>query len=157
MGIASKDLQEFYRAQIVRDIFFGSNRTAGMEFIFKPIDMDAAITQFILDVDGQLVKYSHGPQVPISVQWPGPRGSSQVRLQISTASAGVMSGQVFEGPWALFRMFDRVKIQQSTQPEKFFVTFNIDGQKVKFEIITNSVQNPFRLHELEQFSCPSRI
>ena len=128
-----------------------------MNFMFKPIDMDASITQFILDVDGQSVEYRHGPQVPTSIQWPGPKGSTQVRLQIYPASISGTSGQVFEGPWALFRMFDKIQITPSTQPEKFFATFNIDKRKVQFEIVTSSVQNPFRLQEFEQFNCPTRL
>jgi type VI secretion system protein ImpL len=37
------------------------------------------------------------------------------------------------------------------------VTFDVDGRKAVFEVTTNSVQNPFRLRELEQFSCPTRL
>jgi len=158
MGLASTDLQAFHQAKIIRDTFFrhGGNSPA-MEFVFKPIDMDPSITQFILDIDGQLVKYSHGPQVPISVRWPGPRGSSQVRLQISPITSYGASGQVFEGPWALFRMFDKIEIKTSVQPERFFTTFNVDGREIQFEVVTSSVQNPFRLRALEQFSCPKRL
>lgn len=158
MSPASSALQEFQRAQTIRDVFFrGGGRTPGMSLTFKPIEMDASITQFILDVDGQLVKYSHGPQVPMTLQWPGPRGSSQVRLQISPASASGESGQLFEGPWALFRMLDGMKITPTSQPEKFIVTFNVDGRKARFDVLTSSVQNPFRLNELRQFHCPGRL
>ncbi len=157
-GDASRDLQEFKRAQIIRDIFFrGGARATNINFTFKPIDMDPAITQFILDIDGQMVKYSHGPQVPVSIQWPGPRGSTQVRLQISPAQQEGISGQVFEGPWALFRMFDNVQINPSSQPEKFSAIFNINGRKAQFEVTTSSVQNPFRLQELKEFRCPSTL
>ncbi len=157
-GDTSRDLQEFKRAQFIRDIFFrGGARTANINFTFKPIDMDPTITQFILDIDGQLVKYSHGPQVPISIQWPGPRGSTQVRLQISPAQQQGVSGQVFEGPWALFRMFDNVQINPSPQPEKFSAIFNINGKIAQFEVTTSSVQNPFRLQELKEFRCPSKL
>ncbi len=158
MGQSSGALQEFHHAQVIRDVFFRSGgRVPAMSLTFKPLDMDASITQFILDVDGQLVKYSHGPQVPMTLQWPGPRGSSQVRLQISPASSGGASGQVFEGPWALFRMLDGMQINPTSQPEKFLVTFGVDGRKARFEVTTSSVQNPFRLNELKQFSCPSRL
>ena len=158
MRRSSGALQEFQRAQIIRDVFFpGGGRTAGMNLTFKPIEMDASITQFILDVDGKLVRYSHGPQVPATLQWPGPRGSSQVRLQISPASASGVSGQVFEGPWALFRMLDGMQISPTSQPEKFIVTFSVDGRKARFEVVTSSVQNPFRLNELNQFHCPGRL
>jgi type VI secretion system protein ImpL len=116
--------------------------------------MDAAITQFILDVDGQLVKYAHGPQVPQSVQWPGPRGSTQVRVQIQPPGPSGLSGITTEGPWALFRMFDKVQLVQTSAPERFRAIFTVDGRKAEFEVTASSVQNPFRLRELEQFQCP---
>jgi len=157
MADSTGALLQFQRAQTIRDVFFrNGGRTAGMRLDFKPLEMDAAITQFILDVDGQIVKYSHGPQVPQPVQWPGPKGSSQVRVQISPPMTNAPFGP-FEGPWALFRMFDRLKIEPTSQPEKFIVTFNIDGRKAQFEVVTSSVQNPFRLRDLEQFQCPNRL
>lgn len=155
----SKHLEEFYRAYVIRDVFFQDNNpTAKINITFTPIDMDPTITQFTLDFDGQLIKYSHGPQVPIAIQWPGPRGSSQVRIQISPAIPGNnKSGQTYNGPWALFRMFDDIQIIPSAQSEKFTATFNIDGRKAQFEVTTNSVKNPFRLKELEQFKCPTKL
>lgn len=157
-GDASAGLAQFERAQIIRDVFFRSGgKTPSLKLDMKPIEMDASITQFTLDVDGQLVRYSHGPQVPTAVNWPGPRGSSVVRLTLAPTPAGRTSGETFEGPWSLFRLFDRAKIEPTAQPEKFRVTFDVDGRKAVFEVTTNSVQNPFRLRELEQFSCPARL
>ncbi|MBC7944271.1 MAG: type VI secretion system membrane subunit TssM [Burkholderiales bacterium] len=158
MGGTSNTLLQFQLAQTIRDVFFrGGGKAASMRLEFKPMEMDASITHFVLDIDGQLIKYSHGPQVPTPVQWPGPRGNTQVRLQLSPPSAGGTSGQMTEGPWALFRMFDRAKIDATGQPEKFFITFNVDGRKARFEVVTSSVQNPFRLRELDQFQCPGRL
>jgi len=154
MGTTSNALLQFQRAQVIREVFFSKGSAAGMRLDLKPVMMDEAITQFTLDVDGQLVKYSHGPQVPAQVQWPGPRGSTQVRLQLSPPSATGASGRTFEGAWALFRLFDQVQIDATGQPEKFIATFNIEGRRTQFEVLTNSVRNPFRLAELEQFQCP---
>ena len=119
--------------------------------------MDDTITQFTLDVDGQLVKYSHGPQIPSSVQWPGPRGSTQVRVQLQPALATGSSGLVTEGPWALFRLFDRLQIVPGGAPERFRVTFDIDGRKATFDVTASSVVNPFRMRELAEFSCPTAL
>ena len=154
---SSATLLQFQRAQAIRDIFFRGARTAGFRLDFKPMEMDASITQLILDVDGQIVSYSHGPQVRTAVQWPGPRGSTQTRLQFSPPLASGTSAQIFDGPWALFRMLDRAKIETTPQAERFLVTFTIDGRKAKFEVTTSSVQNPFRLPELEQFACPEKL
>jgi type VI secretion system protein ImpL len=158
-GDTSASLVQFQRAQMIRDVFFrAGGKTAGLRLEFKPVEMDASITQFLLDIDGQIVRYAHGPQVPTPVVWPGPRGSTQVRLQISPPSAGGgTSGLVTEGPWALFRMLEQVRMEPTPQPEKFRVTFAVEGRRAVFEVLTSSVQNPFRLRELEQFQCPSRL
>lgn len=148
-------LIQFQRAQRIREVFFAAGgRTPGLRLEFKPLEMDATITQFILDVDGQLVRYGHGPQVPQPVTWPGPRGSTQVRLQVQPPGPSGLSGITTEGPWALFRMFDKVNITPTAQAERFIVDFVVDGRKAQFEVTANSVQNPFRLRELEQFQCP---
>ncbi|MGA8054021.1 MAG: type VI secretion system membrane subunit TssM [Burkholderiales bacterium] len=151
-------LLQLQRAQAIRDVFFrGGGTAASLKLDVKPIQMDASITQFILDVDGQIVRYAHGPQVPTPIQWPGPRGSGQVRVQVSPPAAAGASGLTFEGPWALFRMLDRTQVDTTPQAERFNVTFNIEGRKATFEVTTSTVQNPFRLRDLEQFQCPSQI
>ena len=151
-------LLQFQRAQAIREVFFrGGGNAAALRLEFKPVEMDAAVTQFILDVDGQLVRYSHGPQVPQTVQWPGPRGSTQVRLQMQPAGPGGVSGLTTEGPWALFRLFDKVQLEATDDAARFKAVFEVDGRKAAFEIVASSVRNPFRLRELEQFQCPAGL
>jgi type VI secretion system protein ImpL len=157
-GGTPASLRPFQQAQMIRDVFFrGGARTAGLQLEFKPVEMDASILQFLLDVDGQLVRYSHGPQVPAKVLWPGPSGKNQVRLALQPPSPGGTSGRVFDGPWALFRMLDDQKFEPTGQPDKFLVTFVIDGRRARFELLSSSVQNPFTLPELKQFQCPAGL
>ncbi|MGY4828944.1 type VI secretion system membrane subunit TssM [Sphaerotilaceae bacterium SBD11-9] len=157
MGTDSSTLLQFQHAAVIRDTFFRGGPQMGMRLDFKPVEMDATITQFILDVDGQVVKYAHGPQIPTSVQWPGPRGSSQVRVALTPVSVNGNSGLTNDGPWALFKLFDRQQIEGAGAPERFRVTFNVDGRKATFLVTSSSVRNPFRLPELEQFSCPGKL
>jgi type VI secretion system protein ImpL len=154
----SAALAEFQRAQVIRDVFFrGGGGTPSIQLDFKPIEMDASIQQFILDVDGKPVKYSHGPQNATSVQFPGPGGRSLVRASISPTPSSGSNGMRFEGPWALFRMFDGVQIVETRQSERFVATFSIEGRRTVFEIYASSVRNPFRLPELSQFRCPTAL
>jgi type VI secretion system protein ImpL len=151
----SSALAEFQRAQVIRDIFFrGGGNTPSIQLEFKPLEMDASIQQFTLDVDGKLVRYAHGPQIPVRVQFPGPSGRSQVRVSISPPPRSGSSGIKFEGPWALFRMFDDVKIEETKQYERFVASISVEGRRAVFEVLASSVRNPFRLPELSQFRCP---
>jgi type VI secretion system protein ImpL len=158
LGTDVGTLPQFQRAAVIRDTFFPAGAAApAMRLEFKPVEMDRELTQFIIDVDGQQIRYAHGPQLVTPVQWPGPRGSSQVRVQISPPGASGNSGMTLEGPWALFRMFDRVRIEPGNSPERFRATFDIDGRKAVFDVSTSSVRNPFILRELVEFSCPSTL
>ncbi|RYZ08066.1 MAG: type VI secretion system membrane subunit TssM, partial [Comamonadaceae bacterium] len=157
-AVTTASLAQFERAARIKDIFFrAGGRAPAMRLDFKPVEMDETITQFILDVDGQLVKYAHGPVVPMAVQWPGPKGSNQVRVQISPTSATGSSGQAVDGPWALFRTLDKAQLEAGDLPERFFITFNIDNRRTRFEVTANSVQHPIRLRELREFSCPEGL
>jgi type VI secretion system protein ImpL len=150
-------LAQFERAARIRDIFFRNGKTPSIRLDFKVVEMDASITQFVLDVDGQLVKYAHGPILPMALQWPGSKGSNQVRVQLTPPSATGTSGQVADGPWALFRLLEKAQLENAGSPEKFFVTFNIENRRTRFEVTANSVQNPLRVRELLEFSCPEGL
>lgn len=150
----SGSLREFERADTIRKAYFRGAQTPSYRFEFKPEQMDSAITKFTLDIDGQVVSYDHGPVVPKWVNWPGPTGTSIVRLQVSPPGASG-SGFTTEGPWALFRMFDKAQtVRNPTQSEKMTVTFMLDGRAVRFAVTAGSVQNPYNLPELRQFQCP---
>src|SRR5262249_17270057 len=135
----SSALGEFQRAQVIREVLFrGAGTMPSMQVELKPVEMDASIQQFILDVDGKLVKYSHGPQVPVSVQFPGPGGKSLIRASISPAPSSGSSGLTFEGPWALFRLFDGVQIINTSQPDRFIAALTVDGRRTVFEVFASS-------------------
>jgi len=149
------NLAQFQRAATIRDVFFRGGGSVRLDF--KPIDMDPTITQLTLDVDGQLVKYAHGPQVPQSIQWPGSKGGISARIQITPPAPSGASGLTAEGAWALFRLFDKARVEGMGAPEKFKVTFDVEGRQASFEVTASSVQNPFRLRELSEFRCPSGL
>ena len=140
---------------MIRETFFaGGSAVPSTRLEFKAVEMDTELREFTLDVDGQLVRYAHGPQIPALVQWPGPRGTGVVRVMVQPAGG---TGMVNDGPWALFRLFERVKLQPGPSPEKFRATFEIDGRKAVFDVTASSVRNPFRLPELRSFACPNGL
>jgi len=154
LGSDNGTLPQFQRAQAIRETYFIGGVGPATRLDFKPIEMDAALKEFTLDVDGQIVRYDHGPQIPQPVKWPGPRGTGVVRVMVQPAGS---TGMVNDGPWALFRLFERVSFQPGAVPEKFRATFDIDGRKAVFEVTAGSVRNPFRLPELRAFSCPNGL
>jgi type VI secretion system protein ImpL len=118
--------------------------------------MDAGVSQFILDIGGQIVDYRHGPSNAQSLQWPSPEGIGRVRL-VFVGLEGKESSVTEEGPWAWFRMLDRARMQATAQDELFKVQFSLSGMSAAFDLRAASVRNPIRLDELRGFRCPERL
>ncbi|NRO97437.1 type VI secretion system membrane subunit TssM [Paraburkholderia sp. NMBU_R16] len=149
-------LASFEKAAVIRDVYFaGASHDAQLKVEIMPLDMDPSITEMVLDVDGQIIRYAHGPQVPATVQWPGPRGSNQVRLQVFEQS-GATGGFMTEGPWALHRLFDRASLSLGRAPEQMVASFTVDGKPLSLRVTAGSIRNPFRLPQMESFSCPAK-
>ena len=76
---------------------------------------------------------------------------------ICTATRGLGTKVLFDGPWALFRLFDRFEVQPSAAPEKFSLLLSLDGKRARVDVIAASVFNPFQMKEIKQFRCPGAL
>ncbi|MBI6550368.1 type VI secretion system membrane subunit TssM [Xenorhabdus lircayensis] len=150
-------LKPFKQAQIIRDTFFNTGATPSFRVIVRTVDMDNDILSMILDVDGQRLQYSHGPPVSQLLNWPGPNGTNQVRIQLNLAD-GTTASLITSGPWALNRLIDLKKYSTMSQNTGnsmgLFATFNISGHDISLEFTPNSIFSPFQLPD---FTCPSLI
>jgi len=151
--VAAAALADFQRAARIREVFFrGGGRAPSFRLDVRAVELADGLKEVTLDVDGQAFKLTGPTSAPASLSWPSTRVSSQVRL------SGGGAPLQFDGPWALFRMFDRFDVQAvPQQPEKFIVTLNLDGKRARLEVTANSVFNPFRLREIQQFRCPGAL
>jgi type VI secretion system protein ImpL len=153
LGQDAGSLPQFQRAAAIRETFFSAGAavpTTRLEI--KPVEMDSTISNFTLDVDGQIVRYAHGPQTPAPVTWPGKGGTNVVSVMVQPGN-----GMRADGPWALFRLFDRVSFEAASDREKYRMRFDLDGRSAKFDVTMGSVRNPFRMKELQSFSCPNGL
>jgi type VI secretion system protein ImpL len=154
--IAPADLLQFQRAAVIRDLFFaGGGNTPTVRFDITPITLDGGTNQVTLDLGGTPITYAHGPSRATQVTWPGQTGMSSVRLVFDPAPTVGTRVLQASGPWALFRLFEQGRLQQSDSPEQYTLTFQSgDGHQASFEIRAGSVQNPFTPGLLRNFQCP---
>ncbi len=153
--VAAAALLEFQRAARIREVFFRSGgKQPSLKIELRVAEMDPSLKELLLDVDGQVQKLVAGGQ-SISVSWPSQRVAAQIKL--SSGAAGAAAPLLFEGPWALFRLFDRFGVEPSAVPEKFSIPIIVDGKKARVDVIAASVFNPFQLKEVKQFRCPAAL
>jgi type VI secretion system protein ImpL len=156
--VSAAHLRQFKRADAIKNAFFrAGGQSPSFGFSIKPMSMSVEITQLHLNIDGQLLRYAHGPIRGTPMKWPGPNNSGQVSLQISPPVIGGASGITLEGPWALLRLIDQGSLHRLERSEQFALTFNLGGRDISFELRAGSAVNPFYLQELHQFSCPQNL
>jgi type VI secretion system protein ImpL len=152
-SLSSAALLQMQGAAAIREAFFqdgGANPV--VHFALKPVYLDADVTQFQLNLEGQEFTYRHGPAKFTDARWPGTGGSTQVRI-VFEGRSGVQSSRTEEGPWAWFRILEQSE-KEIVSPDWFIVTFDVDGHKAKYQVRASSVMNPFVMRDLQRFQCP---
>ena len=156
LGVPNAVLRQFQRAIMIRDTFFrdGSN-TPQVNFILKPVYLDANIRSIRIDLEGQQFRYRHGPARSLRAQWPGPESTGRVRIEFEDLG-GVQLSKTKEGPWAWFKLLDEAEISVQSE-DRALVTFTFSGRKSSWEIRADSVVNPFVKVQLDRFRCPQAL
>ena len=158
IGISNSALRHFERAARIREAFFaGGSAQPLVNFQMLPLYLDKAARQVLLELGDQRLTYRHGPTRRQRMQWPPSSGSTRARL-VFTPLGGAQSRSISaEGPWALFRLLDKAKVESTGMPDRFKVTFEVQGLRAVFELRASSVTNPFRKGALEGFQCLGRL
>jgi type VI secretion system protein ImpL len=146
-------LVNFQYAARIREAFFRSGGLSpSVKLELRVLELGEGLKDLTIDIDGQAQKLALGaPSVILTA--PSPRNASQLRLSSSLGGAPLQ----FEGPWALFRLFDRFEVQPTGRAEKVIVVMNLEGKRARVEVTAGSVFNPFRMREVQQFRCPSTL
>jgi type VI secretion system protein ImpL len=146
-------LVDFQRAARIKEAFFrAGGKVPGFKIDLRVVEMAEGLKELTLDVDGQALKFVAGNTAAQTLAWPSTKVASMIRL--SAPGTGV---QTFEGPWALFRLFNQFEVQPSPQPERFTVVLQLDGRKARLEVISASAINPLRMREIQTFRCPEAL
>ena len=146
-------LADFQRASRIKEAFFrAGGKVPGFKVDLRVLEMSDGLKDLTLDIDGQAFKFVVGNTAAQTITWPSPRVASQIKLQAAEGTP-----QVFEGPWALFRLFAKFENRPSPQPEKFVVILTLDGKRATMEVTSSSAINPLRMREMQGFRCPDAL
>jgi type VI secretion system protein ImpL len=153
--ISAGDLAQFQRATAIRDAFFPDDGTRPrFRLDITPISADAGTKQVVLDLDGTSIVFARGAQHATQVTWPSFSLQPTARLAFEPAAR---SGELREtGPWALFRLFGRGRLQpQPGSTDRYALTFQVGERQATFDVRIPGGANPFPPGLLQEFRCPS--
>lgn len=149
-------LQPFEQAAAIREAFFqGSDaKHPSWKGGIKVVALDPEITDLTIDIDGQSLRYAHGPVTVSPMAWPGPRGGAVASITANPRVRPDTSTLMAEGPWALFRLIDRGHLSKTASSSRFTVDFDFDGRRAVLELVGSGQANPQSSGLLKNFRCP---
>jgi type VI secretion system protein ImpL len=155
--VAAADVLQFQHATAIRDLFFADGGTQPrIRLDITPVSADVTTKQVLLDLDGTAIVYTRGAQQSTQVNWPNLTAQPTIRLVFDPPLAGGAGTLQESGPWALFRLFSRGRMQaQAGANNHYTLTFLFGGRQAVFDLRILSSLNPFMPPILQDFRCPS--
>ncbi len=155
--IPQQDLDVFKQVEAVRtDYFPNGAATSTFKFSIEPMTLDSNASSIQMTIGGQQLDYSHGPQMVNTVVWPLPINQQQASVAINDFN-GEQYGASANGPWALFKLFDKGNLTAAADNGTYTFTVQFNGYSATYQIIGTANINAFNLSDLKGLSLPDVI
>jgi type VI secretion system protein ImpL len=154
--LSQATLAQFQNASKIRDAFFSSGGgipSVKLNVVAQTLSQEAASAEF--EINGVKLESVHGIDQPKDFDWPGNTAGGTASVKLLPEAFGSKSSIAFDGPWALFQLLNFGGLSQSG--DRLSVRFVIGGREVSYQIKVGSLENPFALPALRNFSCPSGL
>ncbi|AZD86900.1 IcmF-related protein [Pseudomonas chlororaphis subsp. aureofaciens] len=149
-------LTQLEAAEKIRDAFFNSRGTLGVQFYVEPLGMAPNKRSSSLSVEGQLVTYNHGPTTSTALIWPNTLAPSNESRMTLVHAGGSSSGLVYRGPWSLYRLLSQARLNGATSTSVDISFAAADGG-MRYRISTEKANNPFSQPLFKGFALPQSL
>jgi type VI secretion system protein ImpL len=150
-------LLPFQRAHHIRQAFFlDGNRQFGVRMELRLLELDPSMGALLIDIDGHSLRFARDSRMSQPLTWPGP-GAGRVQLQATAPGGAPGAKYAFEGPWALMRLFDHVRVEPGSSSNRAVLVFDVEGRRARLEATSPQGALAILMPELEQFQCPRRL
>ena len=143
-------------AQRIREAFFNNSGRMGLQFDVQPLALSSQDRNSVLNVDGQLVGYAHGPSAPSGLIWPNTlRDGVESKLTLVDAGGRTRSLR-YAGPWSWFRLLSQAQLNGTTA-NSVDLSFVLGESKVRYRIVADKSVNPFTQRLFKDFALPRTL
>ncbi|UXH38259.1 type VI secretion system membrane subunit TssM [Pseudomonas promysalinigenes] len=146
-------LEQLERADRIRETFFDQRGNLSVQFIIEPLGLSANQRTSLLDLDGQLISYTHGPSQITGIVWPNTLGQ-QVRSNLTLLRQnGSSSSLEYRGPWSMFRLLSRGSLNGRTATS-VDLSFRTGDGVMRYRLSAQKAYNPITQEPFKGFRLP---
>ncbi|MDZ3992493.1 type VI secretion system membrane subunit TssM [Pseudomonas sp. Teo4] len=149
-------IEQLAAADRIRETFFDPRGNLSVQFSIEPLGLSANQRTSVLDLDGQLISYTHGPRHIAGVIWPNTAGS-QVRSNLTLLRLnGTSSSLEYRGPWSMFRLLSRGTLNGRT-PTSVDLSFRTGEGMMRYQLSSEKAFNPITQQPFKGFDLPRTL
>jgi type VI secretion system protein ImpL len=154
--LAADVLNQFDTAQRITQVFFDNRGALSVPFTVEPLGLTPNRRGSVLNVDGQLIPFNHGPSHPVGLLWPNTLSdAAQSQVTLITPS-GLSNALTFRGPWSLFRLLSRAHLMGSTSGS-VDLGFAVNDGVMRYRVVPGKGDNPFTQRVFQGFMLPRSL
>lgn len=157
LPLSREFLAQMGRTQQIRRGFFAENPAEpGIVFKLEPYSLDPSLTRADLSIGKDRLEYRHGPIVAATFRWPQ-NDALRTTLVLEELGGRRVGLEQDGSAWSLFRLLDRLKLQQHSARDVMLVQADLDGRHAGYLLSSQRSPNPFDLATLRGFKLPERL
>lgn len=151
--IRSDVIEQLEVAERIRETFFDQRGNLSVQFSIEPLGLSANQRTSLLDLDGQLISYTHGPSQITGVVWPNTLGQ-QVRSNLTLLRLNGNSSKLeYRGPWSMFRLLSRGSLNGRTATS-VDLSFRTGDGVMRYRLNSEKTFNPITQQPFKGFRLP---
>jgi len=164
LSVSEEFLTSLGQARLLSESLFpkGSG-DAGALFELYPYPPQGGVkhvTEILLEIGGQALRYRMEPQEWHEMKWPGPSPATGATLQVHVG--GVWVSKEFKDWWGWLKMIQAGRQSAAAGNSQYRLQWELpvsDGQSVKiqYDLRSASQKNPFRPGLFEQYRCVEQL
>ena len=146
-------IEQLELADRIRETFFDQRGRLSVQFSIEPLGLSANQRTSLLDLDGQLISYTHGPSQITGIVWPNTLGP-QVRSNLTLLRQnGNSSSLEYRGPWSMFRLLSRGALNGRTATS-VDLSFRTGDGVMRYRLNAEKAFNPITQQPFKDFRLP---
>lgn len=150
-------VEQLMLAQEIRDTFFNTGNGIGIQFTIEPINISANKRRSVLNLDGQIIDYSHGLKKQTNIVWPNSMNANvESKLTLVPTSSNAPRSLIFKGPWAQMKLLTTGKISNEKEGS-FDIRYDVDGGYATYRVHIDASDNPFSKELFKLFKLPETL
>ncbi|WP_310620622.1 type VI secretion system membrane subunit TssM [Flexibacterium corallicola] len=157
LHIEPEFLKQLKRALELRESYFDEEGALSIGYTIEPKSLSGNARRAVLNIEGQLVSYTHGPRRAARIIWPNiMSGDAESKLTIFPSGRRKPQVLSFKGPWSGFRILDSGKVTDVSGGE-VDLEFNLESTKITYKIRQADHRNLAGKSPLADLVLPARM